>query len=128
MNKLLFRLAMSLLVLALASSVVLLASGADPGGADQGHHARVRWAAVISGLPLLTAGLSFSLIQLIIRPPRAELLRNLLLAATFLLWGAVQLMTQNFLSKKLGDVVIALYVSDLAWTILAGRNPMRRAS
>ena len=55
-------------------------------------------AATISALPLLAVGLSF------------------------LLWGIVQLMAHNLLSKKLGDVVIALYVVDLAWTILARMN------
>jgi len=67
-------------------------------------------------------GLSFAIAQPIVRPRRLELLKNLLLAATFLLWGAVQLMPQNLVSKKLGDVVIALYVTDLAWTVMAGLN------
>lgn len=120
MNRFLLRLAMGLVVLAVVSSVVLLASDANIG------HAPARWAAVISALPLLTVGVSYLLIQLIVRPQRTELLKHLLLAATFLLWGAVQLMTQNLLSKRLGDVVIALYVTDLVWTILAGLNPMRK--
>jgi len=120
MNKLFLRLAMGLVVLAVVSNIVLLASDSNIGDAP------ARWAAVISALPLLTVGLSFLLIQLIIRPRWAELLKNLLLSATFLLWAAVQLMTQNLLSKRLGDVVITLYVTDLAWTILAGLKPMRR--
>ena len=78
-----------------------------------------RRAAVISALPLLAVGFSFLILQPILRPKWTELFKNLLLAATFLLWGAVQLMTRNVASKTLGDVVIALYVTDLTWTILA---------
>lgn len=36
--------------------------------------------------------------------------------------NVVQLMEQSTLSKTLGDIVIALYVLDLAWVILAGMN------
>ena len=96
--------------LAVISSVALLASDSKilqvPG----------RRAALISALPLLAVGFSFLILQPILRPKWAELFKNLLLAATFLLWGAVQLMTQNLASKTLGDVVIALYVTDLACT------------
>jgi hypothetical protein len=106
-------LAMALILLAVISSVALLASDSKilevPG----------RRAAVISALPLLAVGFSFLILQPIFRPKWTELFKNLLLAATFLLWGAVQLMTRNLASKTLGDVVIALYVTDLAWTILA---------
>jgi hypothetical protein len=59
------------------------------------------------------------------RPPWADLLKNILLASAFILWGIVQLMAQNALSKRLGNVVIALYVLDLAWVILVGLNPAR---
>jgi hypothetical protein len=41
-----------------------------------------------------------------------------LLAMTFILWGIVQLMPQNALSARLGNVVVALYVLDVAWAIL----------
>lgn len=120
MNKILLWLAIGLIVLALASSVGLLASDARMGVALGLS------AAAISALPLLAAGLSFLMVQPMIRPRWAELLKNMLLAATFLLWGVVQLMTQNPLSKRLGDVVIALYVVDLAWTILVRVNPARK--
>jgi hypothetical protein len=84
-------------------------------------------AEAISALPLLAVGLSYILVQLIVRPKTPELFRNLLLAATFMLWGAVQLMRQNHLSKVLGDVVIALYVIDLAWTIFASIVPTTKS-
>jgi hypothetical protein len=120
MDKTLVRLAMVFVVLALFSSVMLLASDSKIAVVTG------RWAAAISALPLLAVGLSFLIIQLIIRPRATELLKNLLLAATFLLWGAVQLMAPNFASKTLGDVVIALYVTDLAWTILTSVNPVEK--
>lgn len=113
MKQTLLYLAMALILLAAISSVALLASDSKilevPG----------RRAAVISALPLLAVGFSFLILQPILRPRWAELFKNLLLAATFLLWGTVQLMTRNLASKTLGDVVIALYVTDLTWTILA---------
>jgi hypothetical protein len=77
-------------------------------------------APAISAAPLLLIGVSCLIFQAMLRPRWTKLVRNMLLAAAFLLWGAVQLMQQSALSKILGDVVIALYVLDLAWVILAG--------
>jgi hypothetical protein len=54
------------------------------------------------------------------------LLKNALLAATFLLWGAIQLMPQNATSMRLGNVVIALYVVDLAWVVLGTKISLKR--
>jgi hypothetical protein len=120
MNKILLRVAMGLVVMAVLSSILLLASDSNMGGALGG------WAAAISSVPLLAVGLSFLIVQAMIRPRGTELVKNLLLAATFLLWGAVQLMRQNLVSKRLGDVVIALYVTELAWTILVRVNPSEK--
>jgi len=77
-------------------------------------------AAAISAAPLLLIGASCLVFQAMLRPRWTELVKNMILAAAFLLWGVVQLMEQSALSKILGDVVIALYVLDLAWVILAG--------
>jgi hypothetical protein len=76
----------------------------------------------ISAASLLLIGVSFLIAQGIMRPRYSDLLKNLLLAAAFILWGTVQLMEPNSLSKKLGNVVIALYVVDLAWVILSSVN------
>ena len=73
---------------------------------------------VTSAAPLLLVGTSFLFVQPVLRPRLVELLKNVLLAATFLLWGVVELMPQNAKSIRLGDVVIALYVLDLAWMTL----------
>lgn len=82
--------------------------------------------AAISALPLLAVGLSFLIVQVMFRPRRAELLKNMLLVVAFLLWGIVQLIEHNPLSKTLGNVVIALYVVELAWTILDRLNSRRK--
>ena len=50
----------------------------------------------------------------------------MLIVAAFLLWGVVQLIEHNSLSKSLGDVVIALYVVELAWTVLARLHAARK--
>jgi hypothetical protein len=107
---------MAFVVLALVSSVCLLARYARL-GISAGFTT-----STFSALPLLAVGLSFLMIQPIIHPRSTELLKNLLLAATFLLWGVVQLMAENRLSKILGDVGSVLYVVDLTWTILARMN------
>jgi hypothetical protein len=80
-------------------------------------------AQVISAAPLLLIGVSLLIVQTMLRPRWTELLKNILLAAAFILWGVVQLMQESALSKRLGDIVIALYVLDLAWMILASVNP-----
>jgi peptidoglycan/LPS O-acetylase OafA/YrhL len=77
----------------------------------------------ISAAPLFFIGFSLLILQAIRRPRWSELLKSLLLAAAFLLWGVVQLMPTSPLSRFLGHVVIALYVLDLAWVILATLNP-----
>ena len=79
-----------------------------------------------SAAPLLLVGTSFLFVQPVLRPRLLELLKNVLLAATFLLWGIVQLMPQNAMSARLGNVVIALYVLDLAWVILGTANLPQR--
>jgi hypothetical protein len=119
-NKILFWLTAGLAALALVFSLGLLVSVTKVGVV------RVLPPAAVSALPLLAAGLAFLLVQAMIRPRRAELLKNLLIVAAFLLWGVVQLIEHNPLSKSLGDVVIALYVVELAWTILARLNSARK--
>jgi hypothetical protein len=105
--------AVVLVLLAVLSGLLLLAK-------DAGITAlRTLPSSEVSAAPLLLVGVAFLIAQLIIRPNLADLLKNILLAATFLLWGAVQLMPLNALSARLGNLVIALYVVDLAWAIVA---------
>jgi hypothetical protein len=75
-------------------------------------------AVVISAAPLLLVGVAFLALQPVLRPSRSELLKNMLLALTFLLWGGLQFLPQNSLSAWLGNLVIVLYVVDLAWVVL----------
>ncbi|HEX3376731.1 MAG TPA: hypothetical protein VHS29_07710 [Candidatus Acidoferrales bacterium] len=108
-----------LAVVALAASASLLISDAkiwSPPGASF---------AAISAAPLLLIGISFLFMQPIIRPRSSELMKNVLLATTFLLWGAIQLMPQNHLAERLGNVVIVLYVVDLAWTNFSAMNSQK---
>jgi hypothetical protein len=106
----------SLSVLALAAAAGLLMADARIWTLS-GHAA-----AAISAAPLLLAGVSFLIVQPVMRPQPTELTKNLLLAATFLLWGAIQLMPQNELARRLSDLVVVLYVLDLAWVVLALAN------
>jgi peptidoglycan/LPS O-acetylase OafA/YrhL len=122
MNKILRGFAIGLVLVALVFSIVLLMDGSSSSIAPG------RWTAAISALPLLAVGISFLMVQPLIRPRPADLLKNLLLAATFLLWGPVQLMVQNPVAKKLGNVVVLLYVIDLTWTILVGVRPPGKRS
>lgn len=82
--------------------------------------------AAISAAPLLLVGASSLVVQAIIRPRLSELVKNLLLAATFLLWGAIQLLPRTAVSERLGNLVIVLYVVDLAWVTFAVVDRGRR--
>jgi hypothetical protein len=120
LNKTLRWISYILLTLALAASLALLIGDAKPG-----LLATIP-AAVISAAPLLLVGMSVLILQPIIRPRFLELLKNALLAATFLLWGIIQLMPRNNTSIRLGNVVIVLYVLDLSWAILASNISQKR--
>ena len=120
LNNVLRWISYGLAILALAAGIALLLGDARPGilpGLP---------AAAISAAPLLLVGASFLIMQPIIRPRLAELLKNVVLAGTFLLWGVIQLMPQNAMSKRLGNVVIALYVLDLAWVTLGSVISQKR--
>jgi hypothetical protein len=110
----------ALAILGLAGSIGLLLSDAKIGTLPRLPEA------AISAAPLLLVGTSFLILQPILRPRLMELLKNVLLAATFLLWGAIQFMPQNATSIRLGNVVIALYVLDLAWVILSSKISPKR--
>ena len=115
------RLARGLALLALASCVLMFAGDLVPAAT------RPAWAASLAALPLLAIGISFLVVQTMARQRRSQLLKNLLLTATFLLWGVVEVLPANATSKTLDELVIALFVVDLAWTILPrlsdSRNP-----
>ncbi len=122
----------SFAILAVASSVALILVGLTPqltklvgeiAGAAPRAVSLVR-SMPLSSVPLLTAGLAYILLQLVMRPGLMELVKRLMLGAAFLLWGIVQMLPVSGLSNELGNVVIALYVVDLALII---RTDLQRA-
>jgi hypothetical protein len=119
----------SLAVMAVLSSFALLCVGATPLLTSLPTYVAKEafrgWALVknlpLSAFPLLLAGSSYLVLQMILRPRPLELLKRLMLAIAFLLWGVVQLMSASGLATELGNVVITLYVADLGliiWTDL----------
>lgn len=103
-----------LAVLALLAGALLLLLGAHPASGIP--------AVVISAAPLLLVGVAFLALQPVLRPRSSDLLKNVLLALTFLLWGGLQFLPQSSLSAWLGNLVIVLYVVDLAWVILGTKS------
>jgi hypothetical protein len=119
----------SLAVMAVLSSFALLCVGATPLLTSLPTYVAKEafrgWALVknlpLSAFPLLLAGSSYLVLQMILRPRPLELLKRLMLGIAFLLWGVVQLMSASGLATELGNVVITLYVADLGliiWTDL----------
>ena len=130
--------ARSIALLAVLSSFALLYVGAMPLlGSVSTHFAGAaprRWTLLVgpalSGLPLLLTGVAYMIMQAIVRPRPLELLKRLMLAFAFLLWGVVQLMPESNVATELGNLVIALYVIDLGlimWTELHKRVVARHA-
>ncbi len=119
-SKILRWISYSLAILALAASIALLIGDARAGS----FHGLS--AAGATAAPLLLVGTSFLFVQPVLRPRLLELLKNVLLAAAFLLWGIIQFMPQNSMSMRLGNVVIALYVLDLAWITLGTKNSQEK--
>jgi hypothetical protein len=124
----------SLAILAVLSSFALLCIGVTPMlssfPAAIATQASRAWEFLknvpLSALPLLLAGTSYLVLQAIVRPRPLELLKRVMLAAAFLLWGIVQLMPAGNLASELGNLVIALYVIDLGliiWTDLEKNRP-----
>jgi hypothetical protein len=104
-----------LAILALAAGIALLLRDANPDVLG------VLPPAALSSAPLLLVGVAFLILQPVTRSRWTEVLKNTILAATFLLWGSIQLMPQTNVALRLGNLVIALYVLDLAWVILGSK-------
>jgi len=113
-NWFLRNMAIILVVLAVAFSGVLLAKDA---GMEILPQLPLH---LISAVSLLLVGLAYLLIQPAMGLRPKELLKNMLLASTFILWGIVQLMPQNVLSMRLDNLVVALFVLDLAGAAFLG--------
>lgn len=68
----------------------------------------------VSALPLLLIGIAYFGLQAILRPAPLELLKRGMLASAFILWGIDQLLPTGPVATTLGDIVIVLYIIDLA--------------
>jgi hypothetical protein len=82
---------------------------------------------VISALALLLIGAAFLFVQPMMFLDAAESLKNLILSLTFILWGIVQLMPQGALSARLDNLVVVLFVLDLAWATLLALKPTQES-
>lgn len=71
----------------------------------------------ISAAPLLLIGVASLSFQVLMRPKLLDLCRALLVSLAFILWGIDQMLPPGWQATTLGDVVIVLYVIDLAWTM-----------
>jgi hypothetical protein len=72
---------------------------------------------VAEALPLLLVGIAYLAWIATERPAAIELVKQLLIALAFILWGVDLLMPAGPRTELLGAVVIAIYVFDLAWMI-----------
>jgi hypothetical protein len=79
----------------------------------------------LSSIPLAIAGIGYAILQLRLGPPRGTLLKRLLLAVTFVLWAADQLLPPGRVATVIGDVVIAAYVLDLFWLSQEQTTPLK---
>ena len=68
----------------------------------------------VSALPLLLIGVAYLGLQVWLRPRPLELVKRVMLASAFILWGIDQLLPTGAVATTLGDVVIVLYIIDLA--------------
>jgi cation transport ATPase len=112
----------TLVVVAVAFSCALLIKDAGIGDIPRLSHS------VISAVSLLLAGVALLVVQPVMGFQLKESLKNVLLAATFILWGIVQLMPQNLLSMRLGNIVVALFVLDVAWATLISLTRMQESN
>ena len=69
----------------------------------------------ISAAPLLLIGVASLGFQALTRPRLLDLCQALLVSFAFILWGIDQMLPHGWQATTLGDVVIVLYVIDLAW-------------
>jgi len=118
-----------LCVLAVISGVVLLIVDSPIAA----HVAIPISRAVAEALPLLLVGAAYLGWLVIDRPATMDLIKQVLIAVAFILWGVNNLMLTGRWATFVGAVVIAIYVFDLAWLMEGnlrktfGVRSMRRA-
>jgi hypothetical protein len=114
LQRLLFLFTGLVITLALASCVFLLVFDAPLPLVQRLAHAPV------SAAPLLLIGLASLGFQVLIRPKPLDLFKAGMISSAFILWGVYQLLPTGWGATTLGDIVIVLFVIDLAW-MMAGR-------
>ena len=108
---------------ALLSSLLLLVQDVEPVLTGSVTHA---WLAAGA---LLLAGIACLGLASAISADTKDLFMRLSLGAAFILWGIQQLLPEGNLSVMLGDIVIVLFIVDLAAIIeTALRAPIRTAA
>src|SRR5215469_9027337 len=83
---------------------------------------------LLGALPLALIALTYLLYQAVRRPRPAELLKAIVLAAAFLLWGANQFWPKGSSATLLNDLAIALFVLDVFLVVAGWPDRVRRES
>lgn len=112
----LFFLVITLAAVALVAGLAGLLLGILPRDVPASHR-------LISATALLSIGLAYLTVQLLAKPRLQELLRRLMVASAFILWGIDQLLPPGTLADVIGDLVIGLYVVDLALLVKDQLSP-----
>ena len=81
------------------------------------HFTSHRLHAVASGVPLILIGLSWLSLHPGFGVHPVQFLKRLIAAVVFVLWGIGQMLPAGWLASTVGDVVIALFVLDMALII-----------
>jgi hypothetical protein len=102
------RLAIILAASALASGTLLLLLDCFA------HFTTHRYHAAASALPLILIGLSWLSLHPGSGVHPIQFLKRLIAAVAFVLWGIDQMLPPGWLASTVGDVVIALFVLDMA--------------
>lgn len=102
------RLAIFLAVIALLSGAVLLSLDFLTHFTDHRFHAAA------SAIPLILIGLSWLCLHPGLAAHPIQFLKRLIAVVAFVLWGFDQMLPAGWLATTIGDVVIGLFVLDMA--------------
>jgi len=106
-------------IVTLAGVVLLFFQDAAPRLLPVGSHE------VLAAFSLAMIALAYMVFQLLHRPPMAELVKTILLAAAFLFWAANQFWSNLPQASLFNDIAIGLFVLDVFFVIAgwpAGSN------
>jgi hypothetical protein len=98
-------------IVTLAGVVLLFFQDAAPRLLPVGSHE------VLAAFSLAMIALAYMVFQLLHRPPMAELVKTILLAAAFLFWAANQFWSNLSQASLFNDIAIGLFVLDVFFVI-----------